>query len=156
MWLVRFILTFCLLSAVSAKAQVNMPDPHSDIPLSEAELTAVFKGQTHRGTYGFKRVNFKSFGFEETTTDDGGVRHIQDGHLDTGTYTIKNNLICFSYDENERGEFSKFNPICFNIYQRGNCYYHYQHSVRNNKSVRGFTARSIIKGDNPNCAPQIS
>ena len=140
---------------MSAQAQVNLPDPFSDAPLSEAELISVFKGQTHRGTYGFKRVNFISYGFEETTEADGGVKHVQDGHTDTGTYEINDDLICFNYDENERGEFSRFNPICFNIYQRGNCYYHYQRSVQS-RAVRGFTARSVIKGDNPDCAPQIS
>ena len=155
MQLLRLIFIFSLFSAVSAQAQVNMPDPESDNPLSETELLAVFKGQTHPGTYGFKRVNFDGFGFEETTKTDGGVRHVQDGHTDTGTYKIAGDLICFSYDPNERGEFAQFNPICFNIYQRGNCYYHYQRSVQN-RPVRGFTARSVIKGDNPDCAPQIS
>ena len=156
MWQTRLIITFALLAAASTQAQVNMPDPESDVPLSESELKAVFKGQTHRGTYSFQRLNFKSFGFEETTRADGGVKHVQDGHTDTGKYDIKGDLICFSYDPNERGEFARFNPICFNIYQRGNCYYHYQRSVRNNTAVSGFTARSVIKGDNPDCAPQIS
>jgi len=155
MRLIRLILGFGFLSATSAHAQINMPDPNSDTPLSETELIAVFKGQTHRGTYGFKRVSFKNFGFEETTQNDGGVKHVQEGHTDTGTYDIKGDLICFSYDENERGEFSQFNPICFNIYQRGNCYYHFQRFVQN-RPVSGFTARSVIKGDNPDCAPQIS
>lgn len=156
MRLIRLILIFGFFTALPAQAQIDMPDPYSDIPLTETELISVFKGQTHRGTYSFKRLNFKSFGFEETTREDGGVKHVQDGHTDTGRYTIKDDQICFSYDPNERGEFAQFNPICFNIYQRGNCYYHYQRSVRNDVSVRGFTARSVIKGDNPDCAPQIS
>ena len=151
----RLIFILGFIFAASAQAQVNMPDPESDIPLSEKELLAVFEGQTHRGTYGFKRVNFKSFGFEETTKSNGDVKHVQDGYTDTGRYEIKGDLICFSYDSNDRSEFAQFNPICFNIYQRGNCYYHYQRSVQN-RTVRGFTARSVIKGDNPDCAPQIS
>ena len=160
MVLLRFIfglgfLIAASLAAAPAQAQVNMPDPEYDVPLSEAELITAFKGQTHRGTYNFRRVSFRTFGFEETTQSDGGVEHKQDGHTDTGRYTIKDNLLCFTYDPNERGEFARYNPICFNIYQRGNCYYHYQRSV-NNTPVRGFTARSVIKGDNPDCAPQIS
>lgn len=155
MWLIRLVFIFGFIAADPALAQVNMPDPKSDTPLTEAELTAVFKGQTHSGTYSFKRTNFESFGFEETTRKDGGVKHVQEGHTDTGTYIIKNQQLCFSYDQNERGEFANYNPICFNIYQRGNCYYHYQRSV-NNTPVQGFTARSVIKGDNPDCAPQIS
>jgi hypothetical protein len=156
MWFIRLILIFCFFSAFSVQAQINMPDPNSDIPLSEAELIAVFKGQTHRGTYSFQRLNFKGYGFEETTASDGTVKHVQDDHTDTGSYEIKDNQICFSYDPNERGEFAQYNPICFNIYQRGNCFYHYQRSVQNSRSVRGFTARSVIKGDNPSCAPQVS
>ncbi|WP_026940543.1 hypothetical protein [Hellea balneolensis] len=155
MLFLRFILGLGLLFAVTAQAQVNMPDPQEDIPLTESELKTAFKGQTHRGTYNFKRVSFRTFGFEETTRKDGRVEHQQDGHTDTGSYTINDDLICFIYDPNERGEFARFNPICFNIYRRGNCYYHYQRSV-SNRPVSGFTARSVIKGDNPDCAPQIS
>ena len=155
MRLLRFIFISSFFGAALAHAQVNMPDPEVDVPLTETELRAVFKGQTHRGTYSFKRPSFRSYGFEETTKADGGVEHSQDGHTDTGRYEIKDSLICFSYDPNERDEFAQFNPICFNIYQRGNCYYHYQRSVQS-RSVRGFTARSVIKGDTPDCAPQIS
>lgn len=160
MMLSRLIFGLGLLGAVCltgqpAQSQVNMPDPEYDAALSEAELTTAFKGQTHRGTYNFKRVNFRTFGFEETTQNDGGVKHVQDGHTDTGRYTIKDELLCFTYDPNERGEFARYNPICFNIYRRGNCYYHYQRSV-NNRPVSGFTARSVIKGESPDCAPQIS
>lgn len=151
----RLVMIFGFLIALPATAQMNMPDPENDDPLSESELIAVFKGNTHRGTYSFQRTNFKSFGFEETTRADGGVKHVQDGQIDTGKYTIKGSQLCFSYDQNEHSEFSNSNPICFNIYQRGNCYYHYQRSV-NNTPVQGFTARSVIKGDNPDCAPQIS
>jgi len=155
MQLIRFISILGLLSATSVQAQVNFPDPASDTPLSESELIAVFKGQTHRGTYSFKRVNFKTYGFEEMTDSEGNIKHTQDGHVDTGFYNIIEDQICYNYDENERGEFSRFNPICFNIFQRGNCYYHFQRSVQN-RPVTGFTARSVIKGDNPDCAPQIS
>jgi len=94
---IRLIPIFCFFGAVSVQAQVNMPDPNSEIPLSEAELIAVFKGQTHRGTYSFQRLNFKGYGFEETTSSDGTVKHVQDDHTDTGSYEIKDDQICFSY-----------------------------------------------------------
>jgi len=155
MRLIRFIFIFSFLQAAIVQAQVNFPDPASDTPLSETELIAVFKGQTHRGTYSFKRINFQSYGFEETTDSEGNIKHIQDGHTETGFYNIIEDQICYNYDQNERSDFSESNPICFNIFQRGNCYYHYQRSVNNNP-VSGFTARSVIKGDNPDCAPQVS
>ena len=155
MWLLRLIFILSFVGSALAQAQLNLPDPLTDVPLSETELIAVFEGQTHRGTYSFKRTNFKTFGFEETTDGQGNIKHIQDGHIDTGFYNIVDDQICYNYDQNERSNISRSNPICFNIYQRGNCYYHYQRSV-NYEPVNGFTARSVIKGDNPDCAPQIS
>ena len=59
-----------------AAAQTNMPDVTTDTPLSEAELILTFEGQTHRGSYNFKRRNINTFAFEETTAEDGSIRHI--------------------------------------------------------------------------------
>ena len=126
-----------------------MPDVNEDIPLSEAELYATFEGQTHRGSYNFQRRNIKTYGFEETTADDGSIRHIQENRIDTGDWFIEDSEICYDYDADD------LNPACFEIYQRGNCYYHYQKSVRGIART-GFTARTVIKGEEPDCAPRIS
>ena len=156
MQFLRLIFILSLFSGAAAQAQVSLPDIENDAPLTEESLISAFKGQTHRGTYSFKRQNFRSFGFEETTKKDGTLEHVQDNHKETGTYEIKDDLICYTYDENERGEFAQLNPICFNIYQRGNCYYHYSRSIRNNTVTNRFSARSVIKGESPDCAPHIS
>jgi len=138
-----------ILIPLAAIAQINTPDPTSDVPLSESELTTVFKGQTHRGSYNFIRRNIKSFSFEETTSTDGSIRHVQGKRIDTGEWFVEESEICYHYDADD------LNPACFEIYQRGNCYYHYQKSVRG-IDREGFTARSVIKGEEPDCAPRIS
>lgn len=153
MRLTRFIflclISGCFLPVQIAAAQTNMPDVTTDTPLSEAELILTFEGQTHRGSYNFKRRNINTFAFEETTAEDGSIRHIQDNRIDTGDWFIAEGEICYHYDADD------LNPACFEIYQRGNCYYHYQKSVRGIART-GFTARSVIKGEEPDCAPRIS
>lgn len=153
MRLIRLVFTIgfigSLILALSATAQVSAPDISEDTPLSEAELTQVFKGQTHRGSYNFIRRQMTTFSFEESTLSDGSIRHSQGTRIDTGKWSIKDTQICYLYDADD------LNPACFEIYQRGNCYYHYQKSVRGTDR-EGFTARSVIKGEEPDCAPRIS
>jgi len=139
----------CLVIPLTAIAQMNTPDPASDTPLSESELIAVFNGQTHSGSYNFIRRNIKTFSFEERTAKDGSIHHVQGDRIDTGQWSIKNTQICYHYDAED------LNPACFEIYQRGNCYHHYQKSVRS-KDYERFTARSVIKGEEPDCAPRMS
>jgi len=138
-----------LLSAPIATAQTGFPDIETDSPLSETELLSTFKGQTHRGSYNFKRRDIRTFAFEETTAKDGSIRHIQGDRIDTGEWFVEKSEICYHYDADD------LNPACFEIYQRGNCYYHYQKSLRG-IARSGFTARSVIKGEEPDCAPRIS
>ena len=153
MRLIRFIFTAAMFGPIvlgsMAAAQINVPDISTNAPLSENELTSVFKGQTHRGSYNFIRPDMDTFSFEETTLSDGAIRHIQGTRIDTGKWSIKNTQICYVYDAED------LNPACFEIYQRGNCYYHYQKSLQG-ISRSGFTARSVIKGEEPDCAPRIS
>ena len=151
----RFCFIFAIvlsLSFIAGAQDHNFPDVETDAPLSEAELINAFKGQTHQGTYSFVRRNFSSFGFSEETRADGTTYHLQQDRLDTGTWDISGERLCFNYDDSAHGNFSAYNPICFNIYQRGNCYYHYQVSLRG-VAQYGFTARSVIDGERPNCEP---
>lgn len=161
--LLKFILKPCILGVLlvtglnmTATAQTPMqpnangdyfPDPSQELPLNEAELMAAFSDKTHRGTYTFQRPNIDTFAFEETTTSDGRTRHIHGEAIDTGTWRVKANVICFRYENWEGG----VHNACFNIYKRGNCFYHYGL----NSGLRGgsFTARSYHAEDVPECDP---
>jgi hypothetical protein len=147
------LVLLCLfgLSAGEAAAQSGAyyPDVTQDTPLSEAELTDVFTGQTHRGTYNFMRREIPTFAFTETTRENGRAHHVQGERVDDGDWAIYGNRICFTYDTLD------FQGSCFHIFQVGNCYYHY--SLRADENGRGrFTARSVIKGERPNCEPSFS
>ena len=148
-FILKAIISGWLFLPIIASAQVDLPDVTSDTPLSETELLSTFNGQTHRGSYNFQRKNIRTFAFEETTSNDGSIRHVQGDRIDTGEWFVEETEICYQYDAED------LNPACFEIYQRGNCYYHYQKSVRG-IARNGFTARTVIKGEEPDCAPHIS
>lgn len=145
------ILLLALLLPAQALAtgpDENFPDVLEDTPLTGEELLKVFSGQTHNGTYSFLNRDITTFAFTETTRADGSVRHVQQEQVDTGRWTVTGNVICYDYDDPDLLQ------ACFNIYARGNCYYHYQVSVLG-RTQFGFTARSIIAGDTPNCEPSL-
>lgn len=124
-----------------------LPDPSQDVPLDEDALMAAFSDKTHRGTYNFKRPNIDSFAFEETTTSDGKTRHEHGDKVDLGTWRVKANVICFHYTNWDGGT----HDACFNIYVKGNCYYHY--GLRSGLGGGAFTARSVHAGETPECEP---
>lgn len=145
------ILLLALLLPAQALAMgpdENFPDVLEDTPLTGEELLKVFSGQTHNGSYSFLNRDITTFAFTETTRADGSVRHVQQEQVDTGRWTVTGNVICYDYDDPDLLQ------ACFNIYARGNCYYHYQVSVLG-RTQFGFTARSIIAGDTPNCEPSL-
>lgn len=140
----------CLLSfqAAAIGPEESYPDVEHDEPISETELRAAFTGKKHFGSYNFLNRDISSYAFEETTNADGSLRHVQQGKVDTGQWEITNNVICYDYDD------PQLRQACFRMYVRGNCYYHYQVSVEGYPKF-GFTARSVIAGETPNCEPSF-
>jgi len=147
--LALIILILCWpLSAVAFGPGETYPDIETETPLTTAQLEASFKGQTHTGSYNFLHKNITTFAFEETTFADGRIRHVQQGHVDTGEWSISNNLICYDYDD------PGLSKACFEIYVRGNCYYH--SPINSSRGLyRRFTARSVIAGQTADCEPNL-
>ncbi len=155
-----YLITFCgayFIIATPAKAQLDdnyyVPDIETAQALTKDGLLAVFSGQTHLGTYSFLRENISTYAFTETTFSDGSLRHIQKIHdkeiVDTGQWELDGDRICYDYDD------LRLSQACFKIYVVGNCYYHYQVEAQGFPAT-GFTARSVVKGERPNCEPAIS
>lgn len=146
-----------LLHASMANAQgfteYFVPDVEISEPLTQQELRVAFSGKTHRGTYSFLRNDIDTYAFTETTHEDGRILHVQttSGKAieDTGQWEIDENRICYDYDD------ARLRQACFEIYVLGNCYYHYQVEVQG-FPTKGFTARSVIKGETANCDPSVS
>ena len=130
----------------------HLPDPRVDVPLDGAELSEAFTNRTHRGSYSFRRPNIGTFAFEETTTDDGRTVHVHGDKTDLGTWRVRANVICFVYEDWDSR--SGQHTACFNIYKRGNCFYHYN-LPRGRVGAGRFTARSVHKGETPDCEPAM-
>ena len=147
---VTLFITLCFfpLHAAALGPDESYPDVEHDSPLSEVELRAAFTGQKHLGSYNFLNRDITTFAFEETTESDGSIRHVQQGQVDTGQWEINKTVICYDYDDPDLLQ------ACFRMYVRGNCYYHYQVSVEGYAKF-GFTARSVIAGETPNCEPSL-
>lgn len=128
-----------------------LPDPSQDVPLSEDELIAAFTDKTHRGTYNFKRPNIETFAFEETTSADGRTVHVHGEKTDRGTWRVRENVICFDYVDWDAA--GGRHLACFNIFKRGNCYYHYGLALGRPGLGGSFTARSVHAGETPDCEP---
>jgi len=147
----RFFVCFvfaCLfpLQSLAIDPDEIYPDIENSEPLTEAELRSAFTGKKHLGSYNFLNRDITSYAFEETTEADGRIRHVQQGRVDTGQWKISKNVICYDYDD------AQLRQACFKMYVRGNCYYHYQVSVEGLPEF-GFTARSVIAGETPDCEP---
>jgi len=129
-----------------------VPDIEDTRSLNAKELRSVFSGKTHRGTYSFLRGDIDTYAFSETTFSDGRVEHKQKDRtkelLDTGQWEIEDDTICYDYDD------KRLRQACFRIYVVGNCYYHYQVSIQG-FPASGFTARSVINGERPDCEPSV-
>lgn len=124
-----------------------LPNPSQELPLNEDQLRAAFSDKTHRGTYNFKRPNIDSFAFVETTKSDGTTRHTHGDKVDVGTWKVMANVICFHYTNWDGGT----HDACFNVFQKGNCYYHY--GLNSGFGGGSFTARSVHAGEVPECEP---
>jgi len=150
-------LTVSALHSTAANAQLDsnyyVPDIETTTSLDAEGLLAVFSGKTHLGTYSFLRGDISTYAFTETTFANGDVRHVQKTYekeiIDLGQWEIEDDRICYEYDD------PRLRPACFRIYVVGNCYYHYQTEV-SGFPASGFTARSVIKGERPDCEPAIA
>jgi len=143
-------LTLSLPAAAQFDTDYYVPNIETTHKLTADELRAVFSGKTHNGTYSFLRSDIKTYAFTETTFANGDVKHVQKTRdkelIDTGDWEIEDDTICYDYDD------KRLRQACFRIYVVGNCYYHYQVSVQG-FPASGFSARSVIKGENPSCEP---
>lgn len=143
----------CLSVSVTTTAD-DAASPQYDFmvgntPLGSDELRAAFLGQTHVGFYRFDSANIPTRNFSETTFKNGRVEHTQGDEVLTGQWIIAKNQICFTYDNVWQ------NQLCFDMYRVGNCYYHYL-ATQGQRPMKLWTARSSLKGESPDCEPNIA
>lgn len=155
----RKFLSLCFMAAliglpVYAAAQSQKTDirPNANRILGE-ELRQSFAGKTHSGAYNFTERGEPTRFYEETHGADGKISYTENGRNDPGTWLIMKDTLCYIYDA------ADMPGGCFRVYRVENCYYFYssQNVERGDELDRDYwTARSVVKGEQPKCEAAIS
>lgn len=153
-FLKTILATVVLLFPATTLAQSQKTDirPHANRLIGE-QLRSAFSGKTHSGAYNFTEKGQPTRFYEETHKTDGRISYTENGRHDPGTWLIMKNTMCYLYDA------ADMPGGCFRVYRVENCYYFY--SDRNieyqDELDRDYwTARSVVKGEQPQCEAAIS
>ena len=117
------------------------------------QLRSAFNSKTHSGAYNFTEKGEPTRFYEENHKADGRLSYTENGRNDPGTWLILKDTLCFLYDA------ADMPGGCFRVYRVENCYYFYseQYTERPDELDRDYwTARSVIKGEQPQCEASIS
>lgn len=143
-----------LAGPITAQAQSQKTDirPNANRLLGD-DLRASFKGKTHSGAYNFTEKGEPTRFYEEAHSADGRINYSENGRKDPGTWLILKDTLCYLYDA------ADMPGGCFRVYRVENCYYFYsdQNIERRDELDRDYwTARSVHKGEQPQCEASIS
>lgn len=128
-----------LMASSVSWAQTSQPDFQQELPLDGDALTEIFQGTLHRGYYEFENWDNQDPAFSEEMGEDGSAIHIRNGVRSTGEWRTQANVVCFTYEN--------LNGGCFNIYQRGTCYYAVS------AQYGDLVAITFLDGTQPDCEP---
>jgi len=147
--------TLALMPAIgNAQSQKTDIRPNANRLIGET-LRATFMGQTHSGAYNFTEKGEPTRFYEEIHGKDGRVIYSEVGVTqgDPGAWLLLKDTVCYLYDNAEMP------GGCFRVYRVQNCFYFYSDTLieREDELDRDYwTARSVIKGDQPKCEAAIS
>lgn len=148
------ILALALLCSASAYAQTQDTDirPFAN-QLDGAQIKATFSGVTMDGAYNFGRNGKAQSFYVEDHRADGTLAYEEDGEHEPGRWFVRKNTLCFTYPS------KRLSGGCFRVYQVKNCFYFYSSQLvarERELDTNFWTARSVRKGEAPNCVAAIS
>ena len=144
----------CLGLSFTASAQTQKLDirPYA-ARVSGDELRASFSGQTHDGAYNFSTTGEPGQHYEESHAPGGDVLYSERGTTADGLWDIYKDTLCYAYTN------THMTGGCFRVYRVANCYYFYSAQITEAKDEINrdyWTARSVIKGETPECEAAFS
>ena len=144
----------CLALPVSAYAQSQSTDIRPKAKRIKGDaLLAEFMGTTHEGAYNFTPEGEPGRYYIEEHHEDSRTTYTEGDITTDGIWMIMRNQLCFQYRSNQMA------GGCFRVYKVGNCFYYYQDSIPENSGEINrdyWTARSVKKGEAPNCDPVVT
>jgi hypothetical protein len=143
-----------LIAPALSHAQSQKTDirPNANRLIGE-ELRDAFKGHTHSGAYNFTDKGQPTRFYEEIHGSNGRISYTENGRNDPGKWQILKDLMCYQYDA------SDMPGGCFRVYRVENCFYFYSSQnieLRDELDRDYWTARSVHKGEQPQCEAAIS
>lgn len=141
-----------LAEAAIAQSQSTDIRPNAKRVMGEA-LRTEFSGVRHEGAYNFNREGEFQNRYTEMHYKDGKVLYREGAREDKGQWQIRNNTLCFTYDN------SLMSGGCFRVYKVDNCFYYYSDYFREREDELDreyWTARSVKAGQTPQCDAPIS
>ena len=148
------ILALVFLWPLSAHAQTQDTDirPFAN-QLDGEQIKSIFSGVVMDGAYNFGRNGKAQSFYIEDHRADGTLIYEEDGEKNPGRWFVRQNTLCFTYPS------KRLSGGCFRVYQVKNCFYFYSSRLVASESELGtdfWTARSVRKGEAPNCEAAIS
>lgn len=141
----------CPISAVAQSQKMDIR-PNANRVISE-DLRQSFAGKIHSGAYNFTEKGEPTRFYEESHDADGRIDYTENGRRDLGTWLIMKDMMCYLYDADDMP------GGCFRVYRVENCYYLYSDQtieLQDELDRDYWTARSVIKGEQPQCEASIS
>ena len=140
--------------AATAAAQSQSTDIRPDATrVIGDDLLHAFKNVTHEGAYNFTDDGEPQRFYSEAHHDTGLTTYIEGKINTTGAWLIRKDSLCFAYPETDMA------GGCFRVYRVGNCFYYYSTAIPQfaDELDRDYwTARSVKKGERPECEPGMS
>jgi len=137
---------------VTAQSQSTDIRPHAN-RVTGNDLKAAFTGQTHSGAYNFTPKGEPTRFYEERHDKDGRVAYSEGDGIEAGIWRVFEDTLCFLYENNT------MTGGCFRVYRVKNCYYYYSDNLIEHEDELDrdyWTARSTLKGEQPNCEAALS
>ena len=137
--------------AVPASAQISSHVPDTDTleRLRGNELREAYAGKTLYGVYKRPTSRSTTTSFTEKMTKDGQTDYREGDFRSKGIWQIKNDQMCFRYDEQDRAH-----EHCFYEFRSGSCLYSYSDvNADGNKPINpaNWGSKSVAKGDYSTC-----
>lgn len=162
-WTATLLLARCFM-AVSALCFIALPlfsqaqSQSTDIRpnaerLSSEQLLTALKGVTLDGSYNFDTLGVAGGHYVETHHADARVSYAEAGLEFSGVWTIRDNMVCYRYSD------PGLTGGCFRVYQIKNCFYFYSNLLIETPHELDrdyWTARSVVQGQEPECAAGMS
>ena len=150
----KLTIAFVLIFITGFLNPVAAQNTNSDLQrLNSDDILRAFNGQTHNGAYSLTQDGEPTRFYVEDHLETSEAIYSENGISYPGVWSIMRDHLCYDYVSDD------MTGGCFKVFQIGNCYFFFGDNIPNhliNLEQNYWTARSVIKGQSPDCDPGVS